>query len=35
MSGIEFLAIDEQTSIEAFRDQLRRNDLCYLLARGL
>jgi L-arabinose isomerase len=35
MSGIEFLAIDEHTSIDAFRDQLRWNDLYYLLARGL
>lgn len=35
MSGIEFLAIDEHTSIDAFRDHLRWNDLYYLLARGL
>jgi L-arabinose isomerase len=35
MSGIEFLAIDEDTSIDAFRDQLRWNDLYYLLAKGL
>ena len=35
MSGIEFLAIDEHTSIDAFRDHLRWNDLYYLLVRGL
>jgi L-arabinose isomerase len=35
MSRIECLAIDEETSIEAFCYQLRWNDLYYLLARGL
>jgi L-arabinose isomerase len=35
MSGLEFLLIDETTSIDRFRDQLRWNDLYYLLARGL
>ncbi|HSW42582.1 MAG TPA: L-arabinose isomerase [Patescibacteria group bacterium] len=35
MSGIEFVVIDEQTTIDAFRDRLRWNDLYYLLARGL
>jgi len=35
MSGIEFLAIDETTELEAFRDRIRWNDLYYLLARGI
>ena len=35
MSGIEFLVIDETTTLDGFRDQLRWNDLYYLLARGL
>ncbi len=35
MSGIEYLVIDEATSLDRFRDQLRWNDLYYLLARGL
>ena len=35
MSGIEFLLIDGTTSLDRFRDQLRWNDLYYLLARGL
>jgi len=35
MSGIEFLAIGEHTSIDAFRDHLRWNELYYLLAKGL
>ena len=35
MSGVEFLLIDEHTSLDRFRDQLRWNDLYYLLARGL
>ena len=35
MSGIEFLVIDEHTRIDAFRDQLRWNDLYYLLAKGI
>jgi L-arabinose isomerase len=35
MSGIEFLAIDGDTRLEAFRDQLRWNDLYYHLAGGL
>jgi L-arabinose isomerase len=35
MSGIEFLAIDEHTAIDAFGDHLRWNDLYYLLVRGL
>jgi hypothetical protein len=35
MSGTECRATDETTSIEAFCDQLRWNDLYYLLARGL
>ena len=35
MSGTEFLLIDETTQLDRFRDQLRWNDLYYLLARGL
>jgi len=35
MSGIEFLAIDADTQLDAFRDQVRWNDLYYHLARGL
>ena len=35
MAGIEFLLIDENTKIGAFRDTLRWNDLYYTLARGL
>ena len=35
MSGVEFLAIDETTELESFRDRLRWNDLYYLLANGI
>ena len=35
MSGTEFLLIDETTQVDRFRDQLRWNDLYYLLARAL
>ena len=35
MSGVEFLVIDETTTVDAFRDRLRWNDLYYLLSRGL
>ena len=35
MSGIECLVIDEHTTLDAFRDQLRWNDLYWLLAKGL
>jgi L-arabinose isomerase len=35
MSGIECLVIDETTRLDAFRDQLRWNDLYYHLAKGL
>ena len=35
MSGVEYLVIDEGTTLDAFRDQLRWNDLYWLLARGL
>ena len=35
MSGIEFVAIDETTELEAFRDRLRWNDLYHLLAKGI
>jgi L-arabinose isomerase len=35
MSGVEFLVIDEKTTVDAFRDRLRWNDLYYLLSRGL
>jgi L-arabinose isomerase len=35
MSGVEYLVIDESTTIDGFRDQLRWNDLYWLLAKGL
>jgi L-arabinose isomerase len=35
MSGVEILVIDEGTTLDAFRDQLRWNDLYWLLAKGL
>jgi L-arabinose isomerase len=35
MCGIEFVLIDEETRLDAFRDRLRWNDLYYLLAKGL
>ena len=35
MSAIEFVLIDEDTRLDAFRDRLRWNDLYYLLARGI
>jgi L-arabinose isomerase len=35
MSGVEFVAIDETTELEAFRDRLRWNDLYHLLAKGI
>jgi L-arabinose isomerase len=35
MAGLEFLVIDETTTINAFRDTLRWNDLYYHLAKGL
>ena len=35
MAGIEFLLIDENTTVPDFRDKLRWNDLYYHLAKGL
>jgi L-arabinose isomerase len=35
MAGIEFLLIDEKTSVEDFKDKLRWNDLYYHLSKGL
>lgn len=35
MAGIEFLLIDEKTSVEDFKDKLRWNDLYYQLSKGL
>jgi L-arabinose isomerase len=35
MSGVEYLVIDERTTLDGFRDQLRWNDLYWLLAKGL
>ena len=35
MAGIELLLIDEDTSVEEFKDKLRWNDLYYHLNRGL
>ena len=35
MSGVEILVIDEHTRLNGFRDQVRWNDLYWLLAKGL
>jgi len=35
MAGIEFVLIDEKTSVEEFKEKLRWNDLYYHLAKGL
>jgi L-arabinose isomerase len=35
MAGIEFLLIDEHTTVEGFKDTLRWNDLYYHLNKGL
>jgi L-arabinose isomerase len=35
MAGIEFLLIDEKTSVEEFKEKLRWNDLYYHLSKGL
>ena len=35
MCGIEFLAIDDSTELESFRDRLRWNDVYHLLAKGI
>jgi L-arabinose isomerase len=35
MTGVEYLVIDEGTTLDGFRDQLRWNDLYWLLAKGL
>ncbi|HSV86441.1 MAG TPA: L-arabinose isomerase [Levilinea sp.] len=35
MAGVEFLLIDETTTVESFKEKLRWNDLYYHLARGL
>jgi L-arabinose isomerase len=35
MSAVEFLVIDEDTTLDGFRDRLRWNDLYWLLAKGL
>jgi L-arabinose isomerase len=35
MTGVEILVIDEATTLDGFRDQLRWNDLYWLLAKGL
>jgi L-arabinose isomerase len=35
MADIEFLLIDENTTVEEFKDKLRWNDLYYHLSRGL
>jgi L-arabinose isomerase len=34
MAGLEFLTINQETDLEKFRDQLRWNDMYYLLARS-
>jgi L-arabinose isomerase len=35
MAGVEFLLIDENTSVDEFKEKLRWNDLYYLLNKGL
>jgi L-arabinose isomerase len=35
MAGIEFLRIDRETRLAAFKKEIRWNDMYYLLARGL
>jgi L-arabinose isomerase len=35
MAGIEFLLIDEQTTLSSFKKELRWNDLYYHLAKGI
>jgi L-arabinose isomerase len=35
MTGVELLVIDAETTLDGFRDQLRWNDLYWLLAKGL
>ncbi len=35
MAGLEFLLIDEDTKLRAFKHELRWNEIYYLLARGL
>jgi L-arabinose isomerase len=35
MAGIEFLLIDETTTVENFKDKLRWNDLYYHLSKGI
>jgi L-arabinose isomerase len=35
MAGIEFLLIDENTTVDGFKDTLRWNDLYYHLNKGL
>jgi L-arabinose isomerase len=35
IAGIEFLLIDEHTSLQAFKEKLRWNDLYYHLSKGL
>ena len=35
MSGVELLVIDETTTLDSFRDQVRWNDLYWHLAKGL
>ncbi|MDD3811530.1 MAG: L-arabinose isomerase, partial [Bacteroidales bacterium] len=35
MAGVELVTIDQDTRIDAFRNQLRWNDLYYHLAKGI
>jgi L-arabinose isomerase len=35
MAGMEFLLIDRDTRLDAFKKELRWNDLYYALAKGL
>jgi L-arabinose isomerase len=35
MAGIEFLRIDNSTTIPNLKNELRRNEVYYMLAKGL
>lgn len=35
MAGVEYLCIDENTTISEFKKDMRTNEIYYLLANGL
>ena len=35
MAGIEYLAIDEDTTVSDFKKEIRTNEIYYMLANGL